>query len=96
MVVLEAMAFELPIISTNVYGIPEIIDRGLDGILVEPGQPSSMADSIQRFLTDSESGSRMARHAWHSVQRKFDQVRLLSLQARLFREAVICHEGNSK
>ena len=94
MVVLLAMAFELPIISTDVFGIPEIIDHEADGLLIAPGNPKVMAEQIYRVLRNSKLGNKLARYAWHSVQRKFNNIKLLSNQARLCREAVISYKGN--
>jgi glycosyltransferase involved in cell wall biosynthesis len=51
-VTLEAMAFQLPIIATNVYGIPEQIKDGIDGILIEPGNSMRLAEKIE-FLLDN-------------------------------------------
>jgi glycosyltransferase involved in cell wall biosynthesis/GT2 family glycosyltransferase len=91
LVVLEAMAFELPIVSTDVYGIPEIITDWGDGLLVGPARDEAMAERIHRLLRDPDLAGRLARHSWHTVHRKFDSAKTLSVHARLCREAVICH-----
>ncbi|MBI3802798.1 MAG: glycosyltransferase [Nitrospirae bacterium] len=96
MVVLLAMAFRLPLISTNVYGIPEIISSEMEGLLVPPGQPKVMAEQIHRILSDLTLANRLASHAWCTVQRKFDNTKLLSMQADLCREAIISYKGNSQ
>jgi glycosyltransferase involved in cell wall biosynthesis len=43
---MEAMAMEMPVIVTDVGGTSELVDDGLDAILVEPENPEEMADAI--------------------------------------------------
>ena len=53
LVVLEAMAMELPIIATNAGGLPEIITNGKTGLLIEPRDATALAWAIHRVLNDS-------------------------------------------
>jgi D-inositol-3-phosphate glycosyltransferase len=48
--VVEAMAFEKPVLSTAVYGIPELIDDGVTGYLCEPRDVGALADGLDRVL----------------------------------------------
>ncbi|MBK1644858.1 hypothetical protein CKO25_09395 [Thiocapsa imhoffii] len=57
--ILEAMASGLPIVSTNVGGIPEAVESGVNGLLIEPGDVKSLALSIQRYYSDIK--------LWHSA-----------------------------
>ena len=50
MVVLEAMAAGVPVVATRVEGVPEAIRDGEDGLLAEPGDPSSLARAIGRVV----------------------------------------------
>ena len=50
-VVLEAMAFELPILATSVWGVPELIENGRNGLLCEPSDLDSMEDGLRRLLS---------------------------------------------
>ena len=94
MVVQLAMAFELPIVTTDVFGIPEIVEHGKDALLIKPEDSQALAEQIRSVLEDPALATRLARHAWHSVQRKFDSAKVFARQARLCREAVICFDGN--
>lgn len=50
MVVLEAMASGLPVISTKVEGVPEVIRHGVEGLLAEPGNAADLADQIEAII----------------------------------------------
>ncbi len=51
-VLIEAMAFGSPIVATRVGGIPDIIEDGVNGILVEPREPISLANAIIDLIAD--------------------------------------------
>ena len=51
-VILEGAARGLPLVSTNVGGIPDVVRDGYDGVLVPPGDPTSLADAIERVIQD--------------------------------------------
>ncbi|MEM9254986.1 MAG: glycosyltransferase family 4 protein [Pseudomonadota bacterium] len=63
MSILEAMSAQLAIITTPVGGIPEVIDSGRNGLLVDAGDVESLADALVRVCTDSELRSRLAKSA---------------------------------
>jgi glycosyltransferase involved in cell wall biosynthesis len=52
-VLMEAMAMEIPCIATWITGIPELIRDGVDGLLVAPGDANSLARAIVRLKTDA-------------------------------------------
>lgn len=51
-VLMEAMAMELPVVSTRITGIPELIQDGVSGLLVAPGRADELADALERLLCD--------------------------------------------
>lgn len=55
MVILEAMSVGLPVIATSVGGIPEVIEDGVNGWLVEPGNVCSLAERLQAVLEQPEA-----------------------------------------
>ncbi len=69
--VLEAMASGLPVVTTPVGGIPELLDDGREGYLVRPGDIDSIADRIARLVRDPEQRRQMGRLA-HSRAHQFD------------------------
>lgn len=54
MSILEAMGYGLPIVSTNVGGIPRLVSNGQNGYLYEPGDAKNMADAIVKLLSDDD------------------------------------------
>jgi len=51
-VIMEAMATGLPVVSTNIGGIPEMVVENKTGFLVQPGDAPAMADAIEKVITD--------------------------------------------
>lgn len=62
MSLVEAMMWELPVIGTRVGGMPEIIEEGVTGLLVEPGDPQELAKAMLTLLENSSLSKRMGEH----------------------------------
>lgn len=71
-VILEAMAMQLPVVSTPVSGIPEVIENGETGLLVEPGNAGELAQAIQRLHSDPGLRSRLGTTGRNFVTKQFD------------------------
>jgi L-malate glycosyltransferase len=76
--VLEAMAAGLPVVATRVGGTAEIIEDGVDGLLVAPKEPHALAQAILRILKDREFAKRMAHSARERARAQFGFDRLLT------------------
>jgi glycosyltransferase involved in cell wall biosynthesis len=68
---LEAMACEVPVIATNVGGVPEVIEHGVDGFLVEPGDVKSAAAYAIEILSRADRGREMGHTARINAKKKF-------------------------
>ena len=68
----EAMAMMTPCVSTTVSAVPELIEDGTDGLLVEPHDARGLAEAIGSLLTDEDERRRMGRRARKTVATKFD------------------------
>ena len=71
-VILEAMAMELPVVSTRHSGIPEAVDDGISGLLVPKRDTAALADAIERLLCDNGLRRRMGRAGRQIVVSRFD------------------------
>lgn len=69
--VMEAMACGLCVVSTNVGGIPYLLEDGQDALLVPPDDPETMASAVSRILTEEGLAERLSRNA-RAKALKFD------------------------
>src|SRR5262245_13911096 len=70
-VIMEAMAVGLPVISTNIGGIPEMVVENETGFLVQPDNPSALADAIEKLITDPALARKMGHAGYERAQRLF-------------------------
>ena len=68
---LEAMACGRPIAATNVGGLPEIIENGREGILVEPRDPGQLASAVTELLSDGPKAESLGQNARKRAEREF-------------------------
>lgn len=62
-VLMEAMAMEIPCVATWIAGVPELIRNGIDGLLVAPADPEALADALEKLMDDPALGARLAASA---------------------------------
>jgi glycosyltransferase involved in cell wall biosynthesis len=70
-VLMEALAARVPVVTTRLSGIPELVVDGETGILVEPGRPEALVEGIQRVLDDYPAALERAARGRERVQRAF-------------------------
>ena len=68
---LEAMACETPVIATNVGGLPEVVENGVDGYLVEPGDVKTAGKYAIELLSRADRGREMGQLARVHARKKF-------------------------
>ncbi len=67
----EAQYLGIPAVGSNVGGIPEIIEHGKTGLLVQPGDAAALADAVNSLLDDPEMAKRLAEAARRRVIERF-------------------------
>ena len=80
--VIEAMALGLPIISTNVGGMPFLIQNNINGVLVEPNSSKAFVESIKRLVGSKEETNKIINEArvsaehldWEVVKKQWIKV----------------------
>ncbi len=87
-VLLEAMAAGLPVVSTSVSGIPEVISPGTTGLLVPSADPQALAGALVDLLTDAPLRRRLGAAAQAHVIENFDLARSVQPLVERFRELV--------
>tara|TARA_R110002072_G_scaffold1983_1_gene16181 strand:+ start:3682 stop:4917 length:1236 start_codon:yes stop_codon:yes gene_type:complete len=83
-VLMEAMATALPVVSTDISGIPELVETGVSGLLVPPGDVDALAQALDRLLSDFEERFRMAHEGRKKVLAHFDVDKEAGLIAGYF------------
>ncbi|HQR31446.1 MAG TPA: glycosyltransferase family 4 protein [Blastocatellia bacterium] len=80
--VIEAMACGLPIVSTNVGGLPYLLDDGENALLVPPNDAEAMAAAVRRVLTEPGLAERLSRNARRKAE-SFDWANVLPMWREL-------------
>jgi colanic acid/amylovoran biosynthesis glycosyltransferase len=83
-VLMEAMAVGLPVVSTSVAGIPELVAHGRSGLLVAPGRPDLLADALSGLVSSADARIAMGRAGRAIVEQDFDVVKCAERIADLF------------
>jgi glycosyltransferase involved in cell wall biosynthesis len=73
-VLLESMAMGVPVVSSDIGGVSEIVLDGETGYLVEPGDASALADAIQKVWGNQDTYQVMRTKARKLIERQFDKV----------------------
>ena len=84
-VLMEAMAMEIPCVATWITGIPEIIAHETDGLLVPPGDAEALARSLARLMDDPALRCSLGERARLKILEKFDLHRNTEHLAEVFR-----------
>jgi glycosyltransferase involved in cell wall biosynthesis len=75
--ILEAMATALPVVATRVGGIPELVEEGVTGHLVDPGDSQQLADSLIEVLDAPERGIELGRNGRQRIEETYSFDRMV-------------------
>jgi glycosyltransferase involved in cell wall biosynthesis/peptidoglycan/xylan/chitin deacetylase (PgdA/CDA1 family) len=75
LVAMEAMALRTPVVAASMGSIPDVVDDGVSGLLVEPGDPAALADAVVRLRDERGLAERLAEGGRRRVEERFDERR---------------------
>ncbi|MGH2990839.1 MAG: glycosyltransferase [Solirubrobacterales bacterium] len=82
--ILEYMEAGLPVVATRVGGVPDLIEPGEHGLLVEPGDPGALAKALAELLGDHSRRAEMGRRGRERRRREFDIEVTVGRVARIY------------
>ena len=88
MVILEAMAAGVPVVSAGIEGIPEIIRHEKEGLLVGPGDSSGLTDALTRIIQGETSWSMVRDNAFKRQLKFYSDTRMAQDTASIYDEVL--------
>jgi glycosyltransferase involved in cell wall biosynthesis len=92
-VLMEAMALGVPVVTTRVMGIPELVEDGVSGLLVAPGSRSELVAALRRLIDDGQLRAALGEAARRRVEAEHDLDRSAAQLRALFAERVVAGAG---
>jgi glycosyltransferase involved in cell wall biosynthesis len=83
---IEAAAAELPLVGSNLGGIPEVIAHGENGFLYRPGDPAELARALERLITDPGLRERMGRRSLAVYRDRFSREVMIGRIEQMYDE----------
>ncbi len=87
LVLIEAQAAHLPVISTTVGGIPEVITHNLNGLLVKPEQPKELAQAITQIIESEELRKNLTTQGFENAQ-KYNLDTMINLYTAMYENQI--------
>ena len=85
-VVLEALYLGVPVVGSGVGDIPRVVEHGISGLIVPPGEPARLAGSINRLLDDGDLAGTLARNGRRRVMESLTCDAMLPRYVRFYEE----------
>lgn len=86
--VMEYMAYGKPVVATAVGGVPELVEDGVTGLLVEPGNPQRLAEAILRLLKEPAEARQMGQRGYDRLRREFSMDVIVERMESLYRSVL--------
>jgi len=88
MVVLEAMAAGVPVLASNVGGVPDLIQDGVNGLLCDPERPETFREAVARLVEDRALAHRLATEAKAQALRRFHPRVVAQQHVKIYKEVL--------
>ena len=93
---IEAQASGVPVISTNVGGVKDILDEGNTGFVVPKKDPEAFAEKLQLLIENKEIRTKMSQNGWNFVRDKFHYTTLVKNMENYYAELIEKTRKNAK
>jgi glycosyltransferase involved in cell wall biosynthesis len=80
-----ALGFGRPIVGTHVGGLPDLVEEGVNGLLVPPGSPKALSQAIIRMLRDPEQLARMGERGKTRFEARYSWAKTAEETLQLYR-----------
>ncbi|MCF6247776.1 MAG: glycosyltransferase [Desulfobacula sp.] len=87
-VMAESMAMNLPVVATNVSGIPEFLEDRISGMMVQQNDPVAMADAMEIILADEDLRRKVTTNARNRIAKDFNNQVLIHDLAGIYRDMI--------
>lgn len=88
--IIEAMMVGLPVVATQVGGVPELVEHGRTGFLIPPGDPQALAQAVQSLLENPTLARRMGGAGQQKALREFTLDQMCARTYRVYQEVLKC------
>lgn len=92
---IEAQACNVPVVTTEVGGVRDIVSDGETGFIVQKGNLEQFADKLGTLIENEEIRKKMSQNGWSFVREKFHYTRLVSDMAAYYRELLAKNKMNA-
>jgi N-acetyl-alpha-D-glucosaminyl L-malate synthase BshA len=90
LVALEAMSCGVPVIASDVGGLPEVVEHGKNGYLFEVGDAGAMAEGVVEIMTDGQARKRMSAAARATAVERFPIDKITEQYLRIYQRLLFC------
>ena len=90
--VIEALSCGMPVVSSNIHALPEVVRNGETGLTVPPDDPEALADAIQWCMEHPDEARRLGRQGQELARKMFDP----ETNSRRLAEVLVTHHAGRK
>ncbi len=83
-VLLEAMALEVPIVTTRVAGIPKLVTHDDNGLIVEPGSVSQLVEGLRRLLSSPDQRVQLGKRGRDTIEANYSFTHRMAKIAKIY------------